>query len=144
MKTRFDWWWVTLEKNRGQTEQQTGLLTEAGCVWLFESVCSETGFPHRCSSSVMRQKERERRRMCWWPEEENRKDRVLVLFAFIWHVAALTDSRPGDRAGWLVLCRSGSGHGSAVSALTEIPTPWSLAHILIACNSQTHSRSPQH
>lgn len=41
----------------------------------------------------------------------------------IWHVAALTDSRPGDRAGWLVLCRSGSGHSSAVSALTEIPTP---------------------
>lgn len=48
---------------------------------------------------------------------------LSFLVVLIWHVAALTDSRPGDRAGWLVLCRSGSGHGSAVSALTEIPTP---------------------
>lgn len=52
--------------------------------------------------------------------DTRRKTEGTVL---IRHVASLTDSRPGDRAGWLVLCRSGSGHGSAVSALTEIPTP---------------------
>lgn len=92
---------------------------------------------------ISNSKEREEK---WWVIHRGKPRGTRVsLFpsVIIWHVAALTDSGPGDRAGWLVLCRSGSGHGSAVSALTEIPTPWSLAHILIACNSQTHSRSPQ-
>lgn len=52
------------------------------------------------------------------------KKSLSAFFFLIWHVVSLTDSRPGDRAGWLVLCgSSGGGHSSAVSALTEIPTP---------------------
>lgn len=145
IKTRLDWWWVALKNNRKHTQWQTRFVREAGCIGRSKSRCSVTGLPTDAAHQ-------------WWGKGTRAKGEGgmvgdtrrktggtgFLLFALFWHVAALTDSRPGDRAGWLVLCRSDSGHGSAVSALTEIPTPWSLAHILIACNSQTHSRSPQH
>lgn len=86
-----------------------------------------TGLPAGTSDEAREREQRGGRRMVG--DTRKTGGTGLVLFSLslalglIWHVAALTDSRPGDRAGWLVLCRSSSGHGSAVSALTEIPTP---------------------
>lgn len=62
--------------------------------------------------------------LCIYKYSKKKKIPFCFFFFSIWHVVSLTDSRPGDRVGWLVLCgSSGGGHSSAVSALTEIPTP---------------------
>lgn len=111
-------------------EMQTRLVKEAGCTGLSESTCSVTGLPAGSSDEAREREQRGGRRMVGDTRRKTGGTGLVFLslslslaLGLIWHVAALTDSRPGDRAGWLVLCRSSSGHGSAVSALTEIPTP---------------------